>query len=335
MPEIPNFNWEDLIPQLPPITPGISWEDLLPDLPIIPDINWEDLIPPTPPILPIPPSSLDTTTVSTGGNSYSVPSNTQALTSQFLPDGDNSQINSFDAEGGAFVAQPLMDVNASSWQQSVAINRVARADVNGSHLQAKQLDFDPTSLPSSQDVQIAGSILQGSNANDTLHGLGGWEIIDAKGGDDLVHGGNGRDIISGGTGSDELHGDFGWNTYTSQIDGAVDLIAIKSDQHLHNWWYDQAGNSPNGEKADIIEGLDANDQIKILGVASNQITFANATAHDVNGIGIYADGALEPVYTGNNLSIDQLQSMTSGDNSDAVMANQLWSYNFGAVQPTL
>ena len=228
-----------------------------------------------------------------------------------------------------------MDVDASSWQQSFAINRVARAGLDGANLQAKQLDFDPAALPSSQDVQIAGSILQGSDASDVLHGLGGWEIIDAKGGDDLVHGGNGRDIISGGSGSDELHGDFGWNTYTSQIDGAVDLIAVKSDQHLHNWWYDKAGNSPNGEKADIIEGLDANDQIKILGVASDQITFANASAHGVNGIGIYADGALEAVYTGSNLSMEQLQSMTSGDNSDAVMANQLWSYNFGNEAPAL
>ena len=63
-----------------------------------------------------------------------------------------------------------------------------------------------------------------------------------KVGDDLVHGGNGRDIISGGMGADELHGDFGWYTYIDQRDGAEDLIAVKSDQFLHNYWYESSGN---------------------------------------------------------------------------------------------
>ena len=45
---------------------------------------------------------------------------------------------------------------------------------------------------------------------------------------------------------------------------AKDLIAIKSDQHLSNFWYGKAGNSPNGEKADFIEGLDATDESKSL-----------------------------------------------------------------------
>jgi Ca2+-binding RTX toxin-like protein len=177
--------------------------------------------------------------------------------------------------------------------------------------------------------------MEGSAASDSLHGLGGWDVLDAKGGDDLVHGGNGRDVIAGGTGADELHGDFGWNTYTSQVDGSTDLIAIKSDQHLTNWWYGTDGNSPNGEKADIIEGLDAFDQIKILGVASDQITFAQSSAHGLDGIGIYADGALEALYTGGNLSVEQMQTMTSGDNSDAAMNNQIWSYNFADAPPVI
>ena len=105
------------------------------------------------------------------------------------------------------------------------------------------------------------------------------------------------------------------------------MIAIKSDQHLSNWWYGNAGNSPNGEKADFIEGLDDFDEIKILGVFTPDISVVdNVTARGVTGIGIYAKGTLEAVYTGGNLSIGQLTQMTSGDGSTAAMNNQMWSY---------
>ena len=230
-------------------------------------------------------------------------------------------------------AGTALAIEAPGWSAVIAINRVARASAAGADLQAQQLAYTSGSLPSSQSVEIAGSILEGSDQGETLRGLAGWDILDAKGGDDLVHGGNGRDIIMGGTGADELHGDFGWNTYTDQRDGSDDLIAIKSDQFLVNWWYGTDGNSPNGEKADIIEGLDATDEIRILGVSTDELSFMDATAHGVQGIGIYADGALEAVYTGGNLSTEQLQSMTTGDNSEAVMNNQLWSYNFGNEVP--
>ena len=226
-----------------------------------------------------------------------------------------------------------MTVDSSSWEGTYDISRVARASINGDYLMAKQMDIDPSVLPASQAVTISGSILEGSSQSDTLRSLGGWDVIDAKGGNDLVRGGNGRDIICGGVGEDELHGDFGRNTYTSQVDGFTDLIVVKSDQHLENWWYGTDGNSPNGEKADIIEGLDAFDQIKVLGVSTEQISFAQGSAHGLEGIAIYADGALEALYTGGNLSMEQLQSMTTGDNSNAAMNNEIWSYNFGNEQP--
>ena len=141
----------------------------------------------------------------------------------------------------------------------------------------------------------------------------GWDIIDGGANDDYIRAGNGRDIITGGLGNDELWGDFGWNTYTSEKDGYRDLIVIKSDEYLVNWLNGKAGNNPNGEKADIIEGLDSNDVIKILGVATEELSFGAATAHSVSGIGIYGRGALEAVYTGGDLSIDQIRSMTTGD----------------------
>ena len=216
----------------------------------------------------------------------------------------------------------LMDVVEKTWSDKVQINRVVQAKQGGGELiQGKQIN------KGAWDGVPKGSVLNGSTGGETLRGLAGWDVIDGGDGDDLIHGGNGRDIITGGKGSDELHGDFGWNTYKDQRDGSTDLIAIKSDQHLNNWWYGTSGNSPNGEKADFIEGLDAKDQIKIIGVFSQDLSFQeNVTARGVSGIGIYAKGTLEAVYTGGNLSIGQLTQMTSGDGSTAAMNNQMWSY---------
>jgi len=233
------------------------------------------------------------------------------------------------SSGEQVVVLQVVSVQTASRSESYTINYVDQADAGGEWLLAKQLDFDPTLSPGSQTIGIVGSFLQGSDASDVLRGLAGWDILDAKGGDDLVHGGNGRDIISGGAGSDELHGDFGWNTYTDQADGFVDLIAIKSDQFLVNWWYGTAGNNANGQKADIIEKLDANDQIKIIGVATDDLSFSAAIAHGQDGIGIFANGVLEALYTGGDLSAAQLEAMNTGDASDAAINNQTWSYKFG------
>ena len=228
-----------------------------------------------------------------------------------------------------------VQVSTSSWSDTLLVNRVARAGAGGNDIQAKQLIFEASRLPVEQDITVMASVLEGSDQTDVLRGLAGWDILDARGGDDLVHGGNGRDIISGGTGADELHGDFGWNTYTDQRDAAADLIAIKSDQFLENYWYGSTGNSPSGQKADIIEGLDAVDQIKILGVSTERLSFADASVHGLAGIGIFADGILEALYTGGDMNSDQLAALTSGDVSEAVLNNQFWSYRFGAEAPAL
>ena len=161
-----------------------------------------------------------------------------------------------------------------------------------------------------------GSSLYGGWGDDQLFGRMGSDFLSGGVGNDLISAGNGDDIISGGAGSDELHGDFGWNTYRSEKDGVSDLIAIKSDQFLVNWLYGKAGNSPNGEKLDIIEGLDSIDKIKIIGIDISEITFAaNVATKGVNGIGIYGKGILEALYTGGDLTLAQITQMTSGDAS--------------------
>jgi len=172
-----------------------------------------------------------------------------------------------------------------------------------------------------------GSSLYGGWGDDQLFGSMGSDFLSGGLGDDLIHGGIGADVITGGAGRDELHGDFGRNTYKSEKDGISDLIAIKSDQYLVNWYFDKAGNNPNGERADIIEGLDSIDRIKIIGVASAEITYSASTSiQGVTGIGIYGKGALEVIYTGGDLTLAQIQSMTSGDASAAAMSNSVNSY---------
>ena len=213
----------------------------------------------------------------------------------------------------------FLDTVASTWSGKVQLVGVAQAATTGSRLDAPQIDFNAASNQ--------GSMLNGDVGNDQLWGKAGWDIFDGGAGNDLIRAGNGRDILTGDLGADELHGDFGWNTYKSEKDGFSDLIAIKSDQFLTNWLYGNAGNNPNGEKADIIEGLDTIDKIKIIGVDTRDITVrAGATAHGVSGIGIYARGALEGLYVGGDLSANQIAAMTTGDGSAAALNNQVSSY---------
>ena len=172
-----------------------------------------------------------------------------------------------------------------------------------------------------------GSSLYGGWGDDQLFGSMGSDFLSGGLGDDLIHGGIGADVITGGVGRDELHGDFGRNTYRSEKDGVSDLIAIKSDQFLVNWLYGQAGNSPNGEKSDIIEGLDLIDKIRIIGIDTSEISFAaDVATKGVTGIGIYGKGILEALYTGGDLTLAQIQSMTSGDASAAAMSNSVNAY---------
>lgn len=95
-------------------------------------------------------------------------------------------------------------------------------------------------------------------------------------------------------------------------DSESDLLVILSDQFLINENYGTAGNNANGEKADVISELDPIDLIKIRGVSSNQLSFADTSINGMSGIGIYADSYLEALYIGSDLSLGQIQAMTSG-----------------------
>jgi Ca2+-binding RTX toxin-like protein len=157
----------------------------------------------------------------------------------------------------------------------------------------------------------------GESGNDLLTAYRGADHLFGGSGNDVLKAGNGRDVVDGGDGSDILFGGFGLNTFEDELDGEIDQLYFRSDQWAENWLYGSAGNSPNGEKADKIEMLDEFDQIYIQGVETSQLSYGlvdhnSNLGETLSGIGIYASGALEAVYVGDNLSMGQIAAMTQG-----------------------
>jgi len=218
-------------------------------------------------------------------------------------------------------------VQVPGWSQTLSLH--SGVSSNDPVIRGTPLDIVTGVLPASQQIDILGSFLTGGVGANKMYGLSGWDVIDAGAGNDSVRGGNGRDVITGGIGRDQCWGDFGRNYYNGNLDGAEDLIVIKSDQHLENWWYGKAENSPNGEKADVIEDLESIDRIRILGVTTEQISVQQASVHGLSGLGVFADGSLEALYIGGDLSVEQLLSQVDGDASGAVMNNSQGFYAWG------
>ena len=179
------------------------------------------------------------------------------------------------------------------------------------------LDAELEPKPVNRRGTIGDETFHGGDGNDELVGLRGRDYLYGYKGNDILRAGNGRDTINGGEGKDELYGGFGHNTFENEQDGSIDKLFFKSDQFAYNYIYDQAGNNPNGRKVDIIKGLDAFDEIIMQGVVTSQLTFAAVEnfitpSGQISGIGIFADGFIECIFTGNNLNINQVSSMTSG-----------------------
>jgi len=164
---------------------------------------------------------------------------------------------------------------------------------------------------------IGRDTIIGGNGDDYLGGGQGGDYLSGGTGNDTVLAGNGRDLITGGLGADHLYGGFGHNTFSDEKDGSVDQLYFKSDQFAENWLYGRAGMNPNGQKIDIIKGLDQSDLLFVEGVETSELSFSEvsnfaAPTGNFSGIGIFANGFIEGLYTGGDLSAVQLQSMTVG-----------------------
>ena len=159
--------------------------------------------------------------------------------------------------------------------------------------------------------------MAGYSGHDQLTGIRGADTMFGYEGNDLIRAGNGRDYVWGGSGADDLYGGFGHNTFGDERDGYEDWLYFKSDQWAENWIYGKAGNNPTGQKVDVIKGLDSHDKIFVQGMETSELSFSQvsnfaAPSGNFSGIGIFANGYLEGLYTGGDLSVEQLQSMTVG-----------------------
>lgn len=170
--------------------------------------------------------------------------------------------------------------------------------------------------------------LFGGKGNDRLFGSLLNDQFFGEEGDDAARGGNGRDTLTGGSGRDELWGDFGRNQFLDNKDSESDLLVIKADQLLFNSLLGSIDNS-NGTRCDLIAKIDATDKIIIQGATTEQLTFQSAyswvetgtTNATYVGTAIFAAGKLEALYTGGDLTLAQLQGITTGDASAEVINN--------------
>jgi Ca2+-binding RTX toxin-like protein len=169
--------------------------------------------------------------------------------------------------------------------------------------------------------------LYGGKGDDRLFGALLNDIFFGEEGDDAMRGGNGRDTLTGGSGRDELQGDFGRNQFVDNKDSESDLLVIKADQTLVNPLFGNVDNS-GGTRCDLIGKIDAIDKIIIQGVTTAKLTFQAGyswtepgTTTTYVGTAIFADLKLEALYTGGDLTLDQLKAITTGDASADVINN--------------
>ena len=180
---------------------------------------------------------------------------------------------------------------------------------------------DSQEICSDSDDDVIGSFLddriRGLAGADQLRGLAGADDLFGDDGDDIIGGGDGDDALDGGLGRDALIGGFGSNLFRDCADGSRDRIRIRSDQWVVNPLLGSAGNNGDGQRADLIEELDRRDRVVIVGVRTRRLRFERVatTLQGVayEGIGIYAKGALEAIYLGDDLNRRQLQQITSGE----------------------
>ena len=160
-------------------------------------------------------------------------------------------------------------------------------------------------------------VIDGLGGDDVLTGYRGADQLNGGAGSDEVRAGNGKDVLTGGEGGDDLYGGFGQNTFTGELDGEVDSLFLKSDHLAVNYLNGKAGNNDGNKKADVIGSLDTFDEIYIQGASDSQLSFGSTThttvsGESLSGIGIYASNSLEAIYTGNNLTVNQISQMTAG-----------------------
>ena len=120
---------------------------------------------------------------------------------------------------------------------------------------------------------------------------------------DYIYGKKGNDTITGNGGTDYLYGQQGSNSYYAK-DAEQDFIYITRD----------AKSKKNYKNVDFIRSADAIDRIDVLGVSASKVkvrefSYITPAQETISGVGIFAKGRLEAIYTGGDLSVSQVEGM--------------------------
>jgi len=126
---------------------------------------------------------------------------------------------------------------------------------------------------------------------------------------DLLRGELGNDILTGGGGADQIWGGLGSNQFFSAADGATDWLLITRDG--------SSSKRRNRSSIDVVSALGIEDQLGIIGATTRRLRFSATSIGSnaygkLDGIGIFVGNQLEAVYTGQDLSLDQLRGLTVG-----------------------
>ena len=144
--------------------------------------------------------------------------------------------------------------------------------------------------------------INGNHINNILYGLDGNDQLDGRQGNDIIFAQAGNDLIDGGVGDDSLLGGAGSNTFINNRDGYSDTLYIQSNQDL-------AAN--NNAATDVIYSLDSIDRIVITDPGAQSLRIEAASFDNQFGIGIFTGTTLDAIYFGTNLSVEDIQSITT------------------------
>ena len=146
-------------------------------------------------------------------------------------------------------------------------------------------------------------IITGNHVGNVLNGYSGNDQLSGRQGDDTINGGLGDDRIDGGTGADQLYGGEGSNTFLNCKDGFTDTLHINANQNRN----------PNSTTStvDIIANLDAIDRIILTDADFTEVRIEAASLNNQFGIGIYSGNRLEAIYLGGELSVEDIQRITT------------------------
>ena len=144
--------------------------------------------------------------------------------------------------------------------------------------------------------------INGNHINNILNGLDGNDQFDGRQGNDTILGQAGDDIIDGGVGEDLLYGGAGSNIFINNRDGYSDILYIQSNQDLA---------ASNNSATDVIYSLDSIDQIVITDSDAQSLRIETTNFENQIGIGLFAGTTLEAIYFGTNLSVEDLQNITT------------------------